>query len=395
MPSYIEQISSLSPKIWYRFNETAGTPVNSGSLQSTAGYPGFVDLLLNEQTDVDGRAVYFNGSSSYGTLPIFPEFSLFNDRSFTIECWIKVLETDTNRSTPLQIFAIKSEGSPHKDISLVVGGTTANRGKVIQDSTWNGGAQQISPMRVDDGKWHHVAVSVNTQYWFLYVDGIAQSAIIPGNLDASFNFDQSSRNMIGAGWLGISRTTRGNFFKGRIDEFAVYDRQLTDAELLANFNAGASVTITTDVLGTASATSVTPTWSTETILVASPMTASATSGDHYNSTVTFPTLLEPYMSGLTLEFWYKFNNYYSIQNYGTGLGGTFAFGGELPNNLSGGIQGSGSIGMDTGESLTAVSFSGTAPNLYNYQKKVSLYEKILILILDYLRNFFQKLKKVR
>ena len=365
MPSYIEQISSLSPKIWYRFNETAGTPVNSGSLQSTTGNPGFVDLLLNEQTDVDGRAVYFNGSSSYGSLPSFPQFSLFNDRSFTIECWIKVLEADTNRSTPLQIFAIKSEGSPHKDISLVVGGTTANRGKVIQDSTWNGGAQQISPMRVDDGKWHHVAVSVNTQYWFLYVDGIAQSAIIPGNLDASFNFDQSSRNMIGSGWLGISRTTRGNFFKGRIDEFAIYDRQLTDAELLANFNTGASVTFA-DTAGTASATSVIPTWSTETILVASPMTASATSGDHYNSTVTFPTLLDNYMSTLTLEFWHKFNSIGFVENFGTGLQSAFANPGQPLNNVVGGIQGTGSYAFETDDKLAAISTTGTGAGTSYY-----------------------------
>jgi hypothetical protein len=345
MPSYIEQVSSLSPKIWYRFNETAGTPVNSGSLQSTTGNPGFVDLLLNEQSDVDGRAVYFNGSSSYGSLPSFPEFSLFNDRSFTVECWIKVLEADTNRSTPLEIFRLQSPTSPHKEISLVVGGNTANRGKLVQDSTWNAGAQMIAPTRVDDGKWHHVAVSVNTQYWFLYLDGIAQSAIIPGNLDASFNFDQSTRNMIGSGWTGISRTTRTNFFKGRIDEFAIYDRQLTDAELLANFNTGASVTFA-DTAGTASATSVTPTWSVETVLVASPMTASAASGDHYNSTVYFPTLLDLYMSTLTLQSWFKFDKYKTLTNYGTEPTRASVWAAGATNNPTGGVQGSGELKMD-------------------------------------------------
>ena len=339
--SYINRISSLGPKIWYRFNETAGTPVNFGSLSTTSA---FVDLLLNEQTDVDGRCVYLNGSSSYVQLPAHTAFSVFNDRSFTVEAWVKIETADTNRSTPLEIFRLNAPSSPHNYISLTVGGTTANRGKLIQDSTWNGGAQMISPTRIDNGVWTHVAVTINTSYFFLYVNGVAVSAIIPANLPASFNFDESSKKLIGAGYTGISQATIGQYFKGRIDEFAVYDRALTDAELLANFNAGAAVTVTSEVLGTATALMVQPTVSASFNPAAqTPMTASAASGDHYNSTVTFPTLLDSYMSTLSLQSWFKFDKNRVLTNYGTEPTRSSIWNNGVTNNPTGGVQGSGEL----------------------------------------------------
>jgi len=85
MPSYYNQVNGLAPKIWYRFNETSGTPVNSGSLSNTLTDNG---LLLNEQTDVDGRCVSVNGNG-YASLSSWPAFSLFNDKSFTVEVWFK------------------------------------------------------------------------------------------------------------------------------------------------------------------------------------------------------------------------------------------------------------------------------------------------------------------
>ena len=105
MPSYYDQINSLGPKIWYRFNETTGTPTNSGSLTSTLTTSGPTPLLLNEPTDVDGRSIYFNDSAT--SLSDMPEFSLFDDRSFTVETWFKTTSTFVDGINYLPIWALR------------------------------------------------------------------------------------------------------------------------------------------------------------------------------------------------------------------------------------------------------------------------------------------------
>ena len=336
MPSYIDQVSTLGPKVWYRFNETSGTPVNSGSLSTTSG---FSDLLLNEQTDVDGRAIYLNGSSSYIQLPSHPAFSLFNDRSFTVECWVKIANADTNRTSPLEIFRLNAPSTPHYIVSLTVDGTAGTRGKARLASSWT--TDILSTNAIDDNEWHHVVYTFNTSSVKLYIDGTLNSSVTPTG-SASFNFDQSSKKLIGAGYVGLSQSNISQYFKGRIDEFAAYDYELTSTNILANFNAGASVENAAGSFGTVTSLMVQPTVSASFNPAAqAPMTASAASGDHYNSTVYFPTLLNTYMSGLTLETWYKFNTSQQLTNYGSLATKVSIFESDAYTDATTGIQGSG------------------------------------------------------
>lgn len=340
MTSYINQISSLGPKIWYRFNETSGTPVNFGSLSTTST---FTDLLLNEQSEVDGRAVYLNGSSSRIQLPAHPAFSLFNDRSFTVECWVKLSTTDTNSTGPFEIFRLNPASSPHNTISLTVGGTSGNRGKVILSSPWI--TTQISTNAIDNDTWHHIVYTHNTSSVKLYINGILDKSTTPTNLPSSFVYDESTKKLIGAGYVGTAQTTISQYLRGRIDEFAAYDYELTSQNILDNYNAGASVTFA-DTAGTASALSVMPTWTTEAINTVDPMTANATADGHAASTIDLPKLLNTYMGELTLETWFKFDVNRYLENYGTGGTGGANWTGTPINDVAGGIQGTGSISLN-------------------------------------------------
>ena len=345
MPSYIDQVSTLSPKVWYRFNETAGTPTNFGSLSTTAT---FTNILLNEQTSVDGRCVYFSGTSNIG-LPSYPAFSLFNDKSFTIETWMKASAADIAVASAPYLFAISGANSNNQFISVTLGGGAyagAREGKVILE-TANGigtGVNINSTIRVDDDQWHHVVATINTTSIKIYIDG-ALAASGAGSFANAFTFDeQTNKKFIG-----------GGAFRGRLDEFAIYERELTSGEIAANYSAGANVTFV-DTRGTATALMVQPTISASFNPAAqAPMTASAVSGDHYNSTVTFPTLLNSYMSTLTLETWFKFDESRSLFNYGTGTKQNANWTGDILNNVNGGIQGYGSISLKGGQNDTLIS----------------------------------------
>jgi len=350
---YQQQISNLGPKVWYKFNETAGTPVNSGSLTTNAT---FNNLLLNEQTDVDGRATYYNGTDSYININQWPAFSLFDDKSFTIETWFKLATQDANDRP---IFSFGSFAIDQIRL-LSLGSANANSGKLYLNIVSIGEASSAdrdmySTNTYFDNKWHHTVIAVNTTSIKWYIDGqlVHTKTLATGTL----NIDSLSASPNTYRLIGASRSnTTGNIgsapHKGWLDEFAIYDRELTGAEIITNYNSGSAVNLL-DIPGTATALFVDPTRSVETVLVAAPMTANAASGDHYNSTVTFPTMLETYMAGRTLEAWYKFDTSQQLTNYGSLPTKVSIFEADAYTEAGTGIQGSGRL-LTTGGSTGGV-----------------------------------------
>lgn len=329
MTSYINQISSLGPKVWYRFNETAGTPVNSGSLVNTLTNN---NLLLNEQTDVDGRCVFFNGSNAYASLSSWPAFSLFNDKSYTIEVWFKTGQNRTN---------IKTIYFNNRTASLVSGQRISifsstdgmgNGGKVLYEFLESGFAAiaLYSPNTYDDDKWHHVAIAINTTSQKMYIDGQLVASTAVNISSGSVTFDNAADRLIGASKGGTQGTIR-NFFLGRLDEFALYDYELSAQQVLANYNAGASV-VFPDLPGTASALIVQPTWAVECVQAADPMTASGIFVDTQPSNFDYVDGIQKIISDTSPHQWYKFdavNDFTSTTpnifiNYGSGGSATFS-----------------------------------------------------------------------
>jgi hypothetical protein len=368
MASYYDQVNGLAPRVWYRFNETAGTPVNSGGLTTTST---FNNLLLNEQTDVDGRAVYFNGSSSYVNINQWPAFSLFDDKSFTIETWFKLSTQDANNRPIFQFgsFAIDQ-------ITLrSVGTADANSGKLHLNITSIG--EQVSDRDMYstntyfDNTWHHTVIAVNTTSLKWYIDGqlIHTKTLATGTLNIdSLSTSPNTYRLIGASRSNVSGNIGTTTHKGWLDEFAIYGYELSAQQVLDNFNAGASVNFA-DIPGTATALAVMPAFSVETVIAAAPMTASADGSGHAASTVEFPTLLNTYMSGLGLQVWFKFDVLNQLENYGSGEDSLYLVTGDPVNNVTGGIQGSGSWSLNAGDRLINSSFTGTLPNLYTYENQ--------------------------
>ena len=83
----------------------------------------------------------------------------------------------------------------------------------------------------DDGEWHHwvVYLATNLTDSKLYVDGVLQtvdSTTSSGSLEA---YTESLT-------IGGDQAVGGNYFEGQIDEFAVYDRELTQDEITRMYN---------------------------------------------------------------------------------------------------------------------------------------------------------------
>ena len=84
----------------------------------------------------------------------------------------------------------------------------------------------------DDGEWHHWVVYADTNDMTnskLYIDGILQATATTSNTGGATAFTESLT-------IGSDQAVGGNSFQGKIDEFAVFDRELTQAEITRMYN---------------------------------------------------------------------------------------------------------------------------------------------------------------
>ena len=210
-----------------------------------------------------------------------------------------------------------------------------------------------------DGKFHHIVMSYmdGSTGFRLYVDGVLQgSATSIGNLNYSGFVNLGS----------YCNTSGGNPFayaQATIDFYSFYNGSvLTNAEVatfVSNHMATFADKTVTATPVTASALLVSPVLILDGGYLATPLTASAASGAHFNSTRDNFTLLDGYMSTLTLEQWYKFNSKKSITNYGTGGNTAYLYPGSSKNDITDGIQGSGALRINGGTE-TVYAFSSAA-----------------------------------
>ena len=91
---------------------------------------------------------------------------------------------------------------------------------------WNDIPQQ------DDGEWHHWVVYSDTNDVTnskLYVDGVLQTVNSTATSGSLFAYTESLT-------IGGDKASGGNHFEGNIDEFAVFDRELTQEEITRMYN---------------------------------------------------------------------------------------------------------------------------------------------------------------
>ena len=197
---------------------------NESSLQSGAGF-----------SADNGGAFSTNGSSSWIKLEdnFLGATELGADSPFTISTWFRKAEGDggmilsqTNNSTIGDGFgwvpAIYIDTSGKLRTSCFWGNSTANQTVVDRD------------MR--DNKWHNVVVTyagASTNGHKTYVDGILQGSLTKNQISYASNYYYYMGGGRSNSWSGGNG---GNFwYEGNFGDFRVYNRALTNIEVLQNF----------------------------------------------------------------------------------------------------------------------------------------------------------------
>ena len=192
--------------------------VQDGSGNGNHGTP------VGEPIFVDGPASYgqvlnMDGTNDHVELPVGSLVSSLTSASFST----RVNLLDPSRAWQ-RIFDFGTGTTTYMFLSPNSGGTGAVRFAIT--TTGGGGESIVSAPATLVGAWHHLAVVINgtSRTIQLYVDGVTvaegPTQQLPADLGAT------TQN-----WIGRSQYEGDAYFMGMLDEFRIYDRALSVAEV--------------------------------------------------------------------------------------------------------------------------------------------------------------------
>ncbi|MBN1363156.1 MAG: discoidin domain-containing protein [Sedimentisphaerales bacterium] len=166
-----------------------------------------------------GRAVVLDGTSGYVTLPIGMLIQSLSSSTYaswvnflapTGGAWERVFDFGTGTTNYMFLSTRQTATGPMTFGILTTGGTEV---------------RVVGPDRVPAG-WHHVAVVIDsaTMNIDLYLDGLVVGSNTTTMLPSGLG--NTTQN-----WLGRSQWADDSYYAGSIDEFRIYNRALTSAEV--------------------------------------------------------------------------------------------------------------------------------------------------------------------
>jgi hypothetical protein len=145
----------------------------------------------------------------------------FGTGDFTVELWFKGAETGSWR----WLLSVGESSSSHIIIAGTGGQLRTSVGAWFTDVT-TGTLTQLN-----DDDWYHVILTRKDGVVYTYLDGEVEGT-------ASGVANTADLNANGT-WIGRMNSA-ANQFNGSIDEPRIYNRALTEVEILQNYNAGKS-----------------------------------------------------------------------------------------------------------------------------------------------------------
>lgn len=195
------------------------------------------------------KSLVFDGSNDYAS--IGPTFNV-NESAFTVSMWFKPDASASNRG----IFSVASTGIPtaaaNQDRSLHLSGS--NIAAHVKSPTFPAGENIVSTGQnyTTTSAWHHLV--------YTFGPGVGQRIYVDGNLTPVASGSSQSSILTSQDRVFIGYAQPGlvnDYFKGKIDEVAIWNVNLTAAQAQALYNglsplesAAFTGLIDTDVSGT-------------------------------------------------------------------------------------------------------------------------------------------------
>ena len=200
--------------VFYPFDETGGTTAADASGNNRTA------TLMGGATFAGGlqnNAVTMNGANQYVSLPNGIVSGL---TSFSICAWVKLGAApswsrifDFGTGTSAYMFLTPNSTSNTVRFSITTGGFNQE--------------QQLNAPALATGSWQHVAVTLAASTGTLYINGVR------GAQSTTMTVNPMSLGATTQDWLGRSEFAGDPYLTGQIDNFRIYDRALSAAEVQA------------------------------------------------------------------------------------------------------------------------------------------------------------------
>ncbi|MBN2015887.1 hypothetical protein JW766_03560 [Candidatus Dojkabacteria bacterium] len=170
---------------------------------------------------IANKGIKFNGTDDY--ISVDHNEGLNPSTNWSISFWLKTSVSSAADDRPIH------KGTNWNDYQfLVCYSASPNKIRYHQNVSGYSDPGLASTSDVNDGKWHHVAVTRNGNVTKLYFDGNEEdsSSVDPGNVSAT------TPMAIGA------RADDSNHYNGSLDEVSVYNTTLTPEEIAETYRMG-------------------------------------------------------------------------------------------------------------------------------------------------------------
>ncbi|MFD3335972.1 LamG-like jellyroll fold domain-containing protein [Streptomyces sp. NPDC058700] len=231
---YRGMVQDANPAAYWRLGETEGEAARSEAVSRTGMSAGhYRDVTLGHAgalTGTGNEAVSFNGTNSYVELP---ESTLASSTVLSVELWFK---TDKPNGV-LVGFQSDRLGPTHPSVyNPVLAVDSAGKLRGALEKADGGLTPMTSTATVTDNNWHHAVITSTGTGQTLYLDG--QTV---GTLAGPVSHSVKSFTYLGGGftdhtWDGAG-TYGTRYYKGLMDEVAVYHRALDAGSVRAHYAA--------------------------------------------------------------------------------------------------------------------------------------------------------------
>jgi prepilin-type N-terminal cleavage/methylation domain-containing protein len=222
LPSATARASALAasnPLWWYRFNEAAGASSAQPSVGSSSAAPSGSVTFGSSGTTSSASAATL-GASGYGRFQT-PAFDPLGTSSFSVLGWVRPSVSDasfrpffTNEAST----GSTTDGRPRFQVA-------AYNGKYSCERVTVGGAGVVQGGTASPGVAAFVACTYDGATVRLYVDGI----LVGSATDTATNNVATGKSFVGA----VNNNPSPYFWKGTVEDVAVYYRALSSADLTA------------------------------------------------------------------------------------------------------------------------------------------------------------------
>lgn len=196
--------------------------------------------LTSDAKNMPNRAYEFNGTNANILLPYSPRFNFAPTDSFTIACWIQPY---TNLLTTTQALVVKATFNSNPQNANWNYGLYMLLDKAMSGYTANNFLNSTTSLQLNSC-WYHIVVTYKNGFWYLYINGKVEAQELTQT--KLITQDASVTSVIAFGKKGGSN---GEYYKGKLDEVRIYNRNLNKVEVAALYqleNVAADFTFTQD-----------------------------------------------------------------------------------------------------------------------------------------------------